>query len=207
MKITSREKSRDGRMIRIFLDDRYAFSIPAGAYMANHLYEKEELTEEQVAHIKQNVLVQSARERAVNLLMARDRSQYEIKTRLMKIGYDEDIAKKVVEDLKTIGYIDDSRFVLKYAADRVRTKALSKKALKYELEQKGIDRDLIDTVLKEFEQDEEEIAFRAAKKKFGKYDLHDKSIESKALKFLMHRGFSYDTSSMVIRRLQGRIFD
>ena len=109
MKITSREKSRDGRMIRIFLDDRYAFSIPAGAYMANHLYEKEELTEEQVAHIKQNVLVQSARERAVNLLMARDRSQYEIKTRLMKIGYDEDIAKKVVEDLKTIGYIDDSR--------------------------------------------------------------------------------------------------
>ena len=68
--------------------------------------------------------------------MARDRSQYEIKTRLKKIGYDEDIAERVVEDLKTIGYIDDSRFVLKYAADRVRTKALSKKALKYELEQR-----------------------------------------------------------------------
>src|SRR5690606_363952 len=97
----------------------------------NHLYEKDELTEEEAAHIRQTVLVQSARERAVGILMARDRSRHEVKVRLKKMGFDEDIAEKVVEDLKTIGYIDDSRFVLKYASDRVRSKALSKKALRY----------------------------------------------------------------------------
>lgn len=205
MKITSREKTRDGRMIKVFLDNQYAFSIPAGVYMADQLYEMDELSEEQVAHIKQTVLVQNARERAVSLLMARDRSRHEIKTRLKKLGFDEDIAERVVEDLEAIGYIDDSRFVLKYASDRVRSKALSRKALRYELEQKGIDRDLIDDVLKEFEQDEEEIAFRAVKKKFGKYDLRDKSIEDKAIRFLMHRGFSYETAGSVLRRLQSKL--
>ncbi|NLW02509.1 MAG: regulatory protein RecX [Clostridiaceae bacterium] len=207
MKVTARIKSKNGRMVRIYLDGRYAFSIPTSVYMANHLYEKDELTEEEASHIRQTVLVQSARERAVGILMARDRSRHEVKVRLKKMGFDGDIAEKVVEDLKTIGYIDDSRFVLKYASDRVRSKALSKKALRYELEQKGIDRDLIVDVLKEFEQDEEEIAFRAAKKKFGKYDLCDKSVREKALRFLMHRGFPYEMSSAVIRRLQDRMAD
>lgn len=204
MKITAREKSKDGRMIRLYLDGRYGFSIPADAYAAHHLYEKDELTEEQVARIKQDILVQKARERAVSLLMARDRSQHEIRTRLVNLGFDEDVAERVVADLKAIGYIDDSRFVLKYASDRIRSKALSKKALRYELAQKGIDRDLIDEVLKEFEPEEEEIALRAAKKKFGKYDLSDKSVEMKVLKFLMHRGFSYETAGNVLRRLRGR---
>jgi len=207
MKVTARIKAKNGRMIRIYLDGRYAFSIPTNVYMANHLYEKDELSEEEAEKIKQTILVQSARERAVGILMARDRSRHEVKVRLKRMGFDEDIAEKVVEDLKAIGYIDDSRFVLKYASDRVKTKALSKKALIYELEQKGIDRDLIDDVLKEFEQDEEEIAFRAVKKKFGKYDLCDRTVEEKALRFLMHRGFSYETSSAVIRRLQERMED
>ena len=207
MTITARVKSRNGRMIRIYLDGRYAFSIPASVYMANHLYDKDELSEEEVAHIRQTVLVQSARERAVGIMMARDRSRQEVKTRLKKLGFDEDIAEKVVEDLKAIGYIDDSRFVLKYASDRVKSKALSKRALKYELEQKGIDSDLIEDVLKEFEQDEEEIAFRAAKKKFGKYDLNDRSVVEKALRFLMHRGFSHETAKAVVGRLQGRMDD
>lgn len=205
MKITAREKSRNGRMMRIFLDGKYAFSVPVKVYMASRLYEAEELSEEQAENIKQNILVQDARERAVSLLMVRDRSRHELKTRLRKMGYDEDIAEKVVEDLAAIGYVDDSRFVLKYATDRLKTKALSKKALIYELEQKGIDRDLIESALKDFEQDEEEIAFRAAKKKFGKYDMNDRNVEAKVLRFLMHRGFSYETSSSVIRRLQGRV--
>jgi len=204
LRITAREKTKDGRMIRIYLDDRYAFSIPAKLYMAQHMYEQDEMTEEQVDHIKRDILVQDARERAVSLLMTRDRSQYEIRTKLRKLGYDEDIAEKVVEDLKAIGYIDDSRFVLRYAADRLKSKALSKRALKYELEKKGIDRDLIDNALKDFEEDDEEIAFRAAKKKFGKYDLNDKPLQEKAFRFLMHRGFSYETASSVIRRLQSR---
>jgi len=204
MRITAREKSKDGRMVRIYLDGRYGFSIPADVYTTSHLYEKDELTEEQVDHIKQDILVQKARERAVNLLMARDRSRFEVRTRLVKLGFDEDIAERVVSDLEAIGYIDDSRFVLKYASDRIKSKALSKKALRYELEQKGIGRDLIDEVLKEFEPEEEEVALRVAKKKFGKYDLSDRAVEMKALKFLIHRGISYETACNVLRRLQGR---
>ena len=191
-------------MVRIFLDERYAFSIPADEYTANHLYEKEELSEDEVVNFRRNILVQAARERAVRLLTTRDRSESELAERLRRIGFDADISQKAVEALKTIGYVNDSRYILKYAFDRAKNKAISRKALKYELEQKGIEAALIDEVLVDFEQNEDEAAFRSAKKKFGKYDLSDSKVEVKIFNFLAHRGFSYETVKSVLRRLKGK---
>ena len=204
MRITAQEKTKDGRMVRIFLDDRYAFSIPSDEYTANHLYEKEELSDDELAHIRKNILVQAARVRAVHLLTARDRSEGELKERLRRIGFDGDISQEAVEGLKTIGYVNDSRYILKYASDRAKNKAISRKALKYELEQKGIGSDLINETLADFEQNDDELAFRSAKKKFGKYDLIDPKVELKVMSFLAHRGFSYETSRSVLRRLKGK---
>jgi regulatory protein len=204
MKVTARITTKDGKMVRIFLDGSYSFSIPVGAYTVNHLYDKEEISEEELGHIKRNVLVQEARERAVRLLTARDRSEAELEERLKKIGFDGDISHKVVEDLKAIGYVNDVRYIQKYASDRAKNKAISRKALKYELTQKGLDSDLIDEALADFEQNEDEVAYRAAKKKFGKYDLTDPKIERRALSFLAHRGFSYETAKSVLMRLKGK---
>lgn len=202
MMITTAEKAKNNDMMRIFIDNRYAFSIPHEEYIRNHLYEQEEISEEKLSDIRTNILVRAAREKAVRYLTAKDRSEGELSKKLSETGFDSDVVKRAIEALRTIGYLDDSRYALKYISERVRTKALSRKALGFELEQKGISSDIIESVLSEFETDDGEAALRAARKKFGKYDINDKKVEQKVLSFLCHRGFSFETGRMVVKRLK-----
>lgn len=198
MTITTVEKSREKGMMRIFIDNRYGFTIPQDDYIRNHLYEEEEITEEKLLHIRQNVLVHAARDRAVRYLIIKDRSEGELIKKLTDSGFDADVAKSAAEALKSIGYLNDNRYAMKYLAERIRTKALSKKALCFELEQKGISHEIIEEAFSEFETDDEEIALRAARKKFGKYDLNDQKVERKVLSFLIHRGFSFEVGKKVL---------
>lgn len=190
--------------MRIYIDDHFAFSIPKEDYIRLNLYEKEEITEEQIASIRHDVLLRAAREKAVRYLLSRDRSESEIIEKLMNAGFDEDIARDAASDLKTIGYIDDNRYARKYIADRLKNKAMSRKAMRFELERKGISVQIIDEALSEIEVNEEEIALRTAKKKFGKYDVSDKKIQQKIMRFLCHRGFTVDTGWKVIRYLSNK---
>ncbi len=202
MTITSVEKTRNKDMMRIFIDNHYAFTIPQEDYIRNHLYEEEEVSEEKLHHIRQNVLIHAARERAIRYLMIKDRSEGELIKKLMDLGFDEDVAKSTTGALKAIGYLNDTRYALKYLSERVKTKALSKKALRFELEHKGIDPSIIEGALSEFETDDEEVALRAARKKFGKYNLNEQKIEQKLLSFLYHRGFSFEVGKRVLVRLK-----
>ncbi len=204
MIITSTLPTKNNKMMRIYIDDHFAFSIPKEDYIRLNLYEKEEITEEQIASIRHDVLLRAAREKAVRYLLSRDRSESEIIEKLMNAGFDEDIARDAASDLKTIGYIDDNRYARKYIADRLKNKAMSRKAMRFELERKGISVQIIDEALSEIEVNEEEIALRTAKKKFGKYDVSDKKIQQKIMRFLCHRGFTVDTGWKVIRYLSNK---
>ena len=202
MKITTVEKSREKNMMRIFIDNHYAFTIPQEDFIRSHLYEEEEIEEEKLKHIRQNVLVRAAKERGLRYLTIKDRTEGEVIKKLTEAGFDEDVADGAVDALKALGYLNDSRYAMRYLAERVRTKSLSKKALRFELEQKGIAKDIIDVAFSEFETDDEEVALRAARKKFGKYNLNDQKIERKVLNFLFHRGFSFEVGQRVLKNMK-----
>ena len=202
MTITAVEKVKDKGMVRVFIDDNYAFSIPEQDYNKNKLYKDITLSQEQLDDIRNKILVRAARERAVRYLTFKDRSEYEIFNKLVDAGFDRSVAQNAVNELKAIGYLDDTRFAMKYLSERIRTKALSKKTLGYELKNKGIDNEIIEKALSEFEIDDYEVALREGKRKFGKYDLKDKKIEQKVCRFLLHRGFSYEIVNKVLREMK-----
>lgn len=202
MTITAVEKNKEKGMVRVFIDDNYSFSIPEQDFISNKLYKDMIISEEQLSVIRDKILVRAARERAVRYLTFKDRSEYEILNKLIDAGFDKNIAQNAVNDLKAIGYLDDTRFAMKYLSERIRTKALSKKTLGYELKNKGVDKEIIEKALSEFEIDDYEVALREGKRKFGKYDLNDKKIEQKVCRFLLHRGFSYEIVGKVIRGMK-----
>ena len=202
MTITAVEKNKDKGMVKVFIDDNYSFSIPEQDYINNKLYKDTIISEEQLSVIRDKVLVRSARERAVRYLTYKDRSEYEILKKLVDAGYDESVAQNAVNELKTIGYLDDTRFAMKYLSERIRTKALSKKTLGYELKNKGLEKEIIERALSEFEINDYEVALREGKRKFGKYDINDKKIQQKVYRFLLHSGFSYEIADKVVRELK-----
>ncbi len=202
MTITAVEKNREKGMVRVFIDDNYSFSIPEQDYISNKLSENMVISEEQLSFIREKVLVRSARERAVRYLTFKDRSENEILRKLIDAGFDKTVAQNAVNELRTIGSLDDTRYAMKYLSERIRTKALSKKSLGFELKNKGIDKDIIEKALSEFETDDYEVALREGKRKFGKYDLNDKKTEQRAYRFLLHRGFSYEIVNKVIKEMK-----
>lgn len=193
MIITSFEKSSKNKdMISVFIDYQYAFSLPEEEYIRLGLYEKSEITEEELSYIKREVLLKSAKSKAIRYVSLKLLSEKELLDKLRSKGFDEDVSRIVVDDLKSMGYINDKIYAQKFVFERSKLKPKSKKLLKMELSNKGISADIIDEVLDNFEYDEVTIIERLIKKKFGKYDLTDPKIEKKVFSFLRHRGFSYE---------------
>jgi regulatory protein len=199
MKITTAEpSSRHKGMKPIHLDGIYAFSIPEEIFLRLRLYEREEITEAEVLEIRDTVLRKAARDQAFRYLTACDRTEKGLLERLMRAGYDEDTAACAAADMKAVGYVDDWRYAQRFIAEQLRIKAVSRKMIRLNLQSRGVSAETADAVLAEFEQDDEETAIRGIRRKFGKYDMKDPAVEKKAISYLLHRGFSYETIRRII---------
>lgn len=92
---------------------------------------------------------------AAAFLAVRPRSVSETSRRLMHLGYPEWLVEQVVTQLVELDYLDDEKFARAWVASRDRARPRGEMALRRELAQKGVDRQLVDQVLSEREASEE----------------------------------------------------
>lgn len=202
MVISSVVKQKNNpEMIRIYIDNAFAFTMPAEEYYRMNLYERKVISQEDIEYIKEEVNIKLARQLGVRMLATRDHSGNEIRNKLIQKGFDTETIENALMQLKSMGYINDSLYTRKYISDRLKLKPKSKKALFYELKRKGIDDDIIEEALNETELDESLLAYRLAKKKYGKYNTEEPDVQRKIASFLNHRGFSYDVICETIKQM------
>ncbi len=154
---------------------------------------------------------------ALRLLGLCDRSKKDLRERLSKKGYSAEVVERVLSQLESMGYVDDERFALKFAMDAVKRKNAGPEAIRYGLQQKGIQKEIIDgTVSKVFQDiDEKTVARRALSKKLelrgrgvaAGFSLRSRSAarndEIKRLSdYLRRKGFSYDIIKAAIREIK-----
>ncbi len=144
---------------------------------------------------------------AWRLLGLCDRSKKDLKERLTKKGYSSEVVEKVLGQLESMGYIDDERFALKFAMDAVKRKNAGPEAIRYGLQKKGIQREIIDgTVSKVFQDnDEKEVARRAVGKKLEMRSQKSevRRDEKKRLSdYLRRKGFSYDIIRVTLKEIE-----
>ncbi len=155
------------------------------------------MDEDKIAYLKN---------RLFRYLKLRPRTEREIFLYLEKIvkqkNFSLEIIEKLMNELKTIGLIDDKKFIELYVSDRVNLKPKGKKVLIYELKKKGIDEQLIEEYFAEHELNEEELATKSILSRWQRLKKLEKNKrEEKALRFLLSRGFSYETARKVIKRM------
>ncbi|HHV29658.1 regulatory protein RecX [Acetivibrio mesophilus] len=202
MIITSVEKDNKNRgMLSVFVDEEYAFSIPEEDYLRLCLYDKKELSSDEIEEIKNTITQKSAKYKAIKYLSYKYMTEAELSAKLRNDGYDEHVILDVVNELKSMGYINDMIFAQKYVYDRIKLKPKGKKMLKMELSKKGVSNEISDQVLGELDFDEDVVIERLIRKKFGKYDMKEPKIERKIYSFLLHRGFDFEDIKGVLRRI------
>jgi regulatory protein len=90
---------------------------------------------------------EQARALCLRLLTARARTRAELSAQLVKRGYPDDVSNRVLDRLAAVGLLDDAEFAEQWVQSRRSSAGKGKRALAAELHTKGVDNDVITTVL------------------------------------------------------------
>ena len=113
------------------------------------------------------------------------RTEYEVKNKFSKT-IEENLLDDVIEELKEIGYIDDSKYVLRAINEFMALNNLSIKEIKYKLMSKGVKNDIIEDYISENYDTLIEYEIKSAKK----IAVKKSNLEKQDLKmYLMKKGY------------------
>src|SRR5690606_12380104 len=105
---------------------------------AARLRKGQQLTDEEIAELKEGDSLSRAVDRAVHFLAYRPRSIAEIRRTLAEKKTPEDVIYAAIEHLSRLGYVDHEAFANFWVENRSTFKPLSPRALRYELHQNGV---------------------------------------------------------------------
>ena len=144
--------------------------------------------------------IQHAINRALRYLNYRPRSEAEVRGRLERYGYDDNIIEAALNKLRPSGLIDDASFAAYWNENRSSFSPRSTRRLGQELRQKGVNSEIIIAVTKSIDDTDE--AYRAGHKKASSLSKTDHNeFRKKMGAFLRYRGFDYDVISTVTEKL------
>ena len=86
---------------------------------------------------------------AARFLEARQRSVAEVRRKLVGLGYQSALVEQVLARLEELRYLDDESFARAWVDSRDRAHPRGEYALRHELEQRGVAREIIDAVLED----------------------------------------------------------
>ncbi len=141
---------------------------------------------------------------AANFLSYRSRSEKEIRDKLKSKNAKEDIIEKVVATLKEQKFVNDEQFAREWIRSRTTYRMKSKRIIKIELLKKGIDKDIIDKVMAEGDEEtgpvnDLEQARKLVESRIVRYKGMTKyEIYQKLGGFLSRRGFDWETIKAAI---------
>ena len=190
---------RGGKRSNVYVDGRYAFSLPAemaaalrvGAPMSG-LKTDDLLWKDQISR---------AYDHALTFLGVRPRSEREILDRLGQHGYPDEVVAIVVEKLRGLDLVDDAAFAEYWIEQRQLHRPRGARLLRQELRQKGVASDVVGEAV-DTTTDESEDAYRAAARKAQSLKaLDERTFRQRLGGFLQRRGFGYEASATATRRL------
>ncbi|MBX4205665.1 RecX family transcriptional regulator [Candidatus Microgenomates bacterium] len=195
------QKKRETR-VNVYLDNKFAFGIDLDNFVILGLKVGQEITEEQVTQIIRKAEFQKTYEKLLRFAMLRPRSEKEIDGWFKRKKVPEQIWSDLIKKIKHLDLLDDLKFAAWWIDQRNSFKPRSKKLLKLELLQKGIDKETISQVLSDQEMDEVAIATHLLERKKSLIEkLPDESAKQKLVGFLSRKGFNWETIDMVIKRV------
>ena len=184
---------------KVYLDEQFAFVLYKGELSRYKLQEESEVSQELIEQIKKVVLIKRAKLRAMHLLNYMDRTEQQLRDKLKKDLYSEDIIEVAVQYVKSFGYVGDYGYAKRYVESKQSSK--SKTEMKMALLQKGISKDLIQIVLDECyaEQDEKQAIQRILEKKRFVAEIATEIEKKKMYEYLLRKGFRYEDIRQVIQ--------
>jgi regulatory protein len=146
----------------------------------------------------------NARDYALRLLAIRPRSVREMRDRLARKGFEKQALDSTIAELAELGLLDDRKFAAQWIESRMALRPMGLLRLRAELLAKGVDREVVESVLRKnrIELDEKSAALALAQKKLRSLQgLEPEAARRRLAEFLGRRGFAAETVSLVLKEM------
>ncbi len=204
MRITSLEPQvNNPERINLYVDGRFLLGVNAEIVLKMGLQVEQELLPEQLEQLRSEEAEQQAVDRALNYLSFRPRSREEVRRYLRRKETPPEIIEAALARLDRLDFVNDRAFAEFWIETRGQFNPRGAHALKNELRMKGVEREVVDELVDD-EQDEER-ALRAGRKKAMSLvnvpNMDYARFRNRLGPFLQRRGFGYDVTTRTVRAL------
>ncbi len=201
MKITS--KAGNGNKVHIYIDGEYTLTLYDDFWYKAGFKENQEITEDELASLKEEAGFRSAYEKGIQYLSMRAYSQKELYNKL-KTKYGNESATRAIDKMIYRGYIDDESFAKSYARHLFEVKKFDLRRISYELKQKGISSEITDNTLKSLDNEPITRIIDMIQSKYINYIGNEKDTKRLVNRFI-RMGYSYHDIKAALREFDTEI--
>ncbi len=184
-----KSKAGNGNKIHVYIDDRYTLTVYDDYWHQNGFRDGEEITEEELASLKEEAGFRLAYEKGLDYLTRRAYSKKELQFKL-KQKYGDMAAERAIERLLYFGYLNDEEFAIAYSDYLYNVKKFDLKRISMELKLKGIDREIAENVLKSLDNEPIQRIIEMLSKKYSG-GFKDEKSKRRFVNKLQRMGYSY----------------
>lgn len=196
--IITHKKGR-GTKIHLYLDDEYAATTDENFFYDNYISDGTEITEDEWQELLIKINYKKALNKCADLLSRRDHSVKELRDKLLR-SVDKLSADKAIERYIESGYLDDERYCHSLIEHLINVKKFSKSHIKQECYKRGIDREIVERTLDEYDFDSVDMIVELLESKYSSKLLQENG-KKKTVDALLRKGFHYSDISSAFYRL------
>ncbi|MBK9333351.1 MAG: RecX family transcriptional regulator [Ignavibacteria bacterium] len=204
MKISGIEKQKkEKQRCNIFIDGIFSTGLYEDTVVKFGLRSGDEISEKEFEKIREYDEFNYAKTSAYKFLSYRQRSKKEMVTKLKQKKLSEIAINKVIKLLEEQKYLNDENFADNFVKEKIRNKKVGKRTLIGKLLEKGISKEISESIISDNYPAEEE--FAVAEKVLAKFVRsgkfkNDYDKKSKCFRHLISKGFDTDTANILLSR-------
>ena len=197
--ILTHQKGR-GTKVHLFLDGEYAATTDENCWLDNYISNGTDIDDEQWQALLVKINYKKALNKCADYLSRRDYSVKELKTKLLK-SVDEVSAQKAVDRYIEAGYLNDEKYCQMLIEYLLRVKRFSLSNIKQECFKRGIDREIVEDKLSDFEIDNVSTVIELIKTKYAS-KLNQENGKEKVIFVFFLIGFYCSDIKLVFYRIE-----
>lgn len=183
-------QKKDGTRCSIYINGQFYCGMKLEVVMQNRLKAGQDVELSYIDQLQFESEKATALDKALTHLSASMKTRKQISDFLKKKGYVDGVIDYVLEKLEGYGFVDDTEYARQYVQSAGKTKG--RRLISLELQKKGVSAGEAQTAVENM-QGEDEAALKILQK-YMRGKTADKETLYKAFRYLLSKGFEYDTA-------------
>lgn len=190
------QAKKDRERAHIYGDGKYVGTLYLDQILDYHLKINDEITPDEFGKILSDSINKKLFNLCLNFISRRQRSEKEIvdyiNKKIYTYKYEKDAVdiNQIIDKLKYYNYINDQSFAKLWMDSRIK-KGIGPRRIRLELAQKGVEKEIINEVIPEINEEDKDIAIEKLTKKYLRKHIFKNESEKKwkLKQYLMSKGF------------------